>query len=312
MISTSPLEGVRPDLIDLNKLQVFFAVVEEGGVAGAGRALGRTPSAVSQSVSALEAALGQKLFDRAGQRLVLTRAGQVLHGRFGEYQRALARVVDEVANEQGEVRGTVRIGLFLGFPRERFARFVSSFTAMHPAAGIRVLYGSAEDLTQRLSRNRLDFVFSFRPVDSSVGIEATRLFERELVLVTGKRYFKHGFDRRELTTVPIVDYYQGDPLIERWCRRHLGSAAPSLDVRVWAATTDLALDLVLEHAGVAVLPLDLVAEHARRKRLRVLRAGRRRLLDHLWLLEPAGAFRDATQTAFRDAVRREFVGAGAR
>lgn len=298
---------MRLDLLDLNKLQVFFSVVEEGGVAGAGRALGRTPSAISQSVSNLEAAIGQKLFDRAGQRLVLTRGGQVLYDRFATYQRALARVVDEVANEAGEVRGAVRIGLFLGFPRERFASFVSSFTARHPAAGIRVVYGSAEDLTARMVRNRLDFVFSFRPVSAAPGIDATRLFERELVLVSGKRFFRKGFDRTELTTVPVVDYYQGDPLIERWCRRHLGARASQLDVRVWAATTDLVLDLVLEQAGVAVLPLDLVADHVRRGRLRVLRPGRKRLVDYLWLLEPAGAFRDATQTAFREAVRREFV-----
>lgn len=298
---------MRLDLLDLNKLQVFFSVVEEGGVAGAGRALGRTPSAISQSVSSLESALGHKLFDRAGQRLVLTRGGQVLHERFGEYQRALARVVDEVANERGDVHGTVRIGLFLGFPRERFAAFVSGFTARHPMAGIRVLYGSAEELTQRLVRNRLDFVFAFRPSESAAGVQATRLFERELVLVSGRRHFKRGFDRDELSRVPVVDYYQGDPLIDRWSRRHFGAKAPKLDVRVWAATTDLVLDLVLEQAGMAVLPLDLVAEHVRRRRLRVLRPGRRRLLDHLWLLEPGGAFRDATQTAFREAARREFV-----
>ncbi len=298
---------MRLDRIDLNKLQVFFSVVEEGGVAGAGRALGRTPSAVSQSISSLEGVLGQKLFDRTGQRMVLTRGGQLLHERFGAYQRALTRVVDEIANERGEVRGTVRIGLFLGFPRKRFASFVSSFTSRHPAAGMRVFYASADELAQRLTRNRLDFAFSFRPSGALPGVEATQLFERELVLVSGKKHFKGGFDRGELTRVPIVDYYQGDPLIDRWAQRHLGTKAPRLEPKVWAATTDLVLDLVLEQAGVAVLPLDLVAQHIGRGRLRILRPGRRRLVDHLWLLEPPGAFRDVTQAAFRSAVTREFA-----
>jgi len=262
---------------------------------------------VSQSISGLEAFLGQKLFDRTGKRMVLTRGGQLLHERFATYQQALARVVEEVANVQGEVRGTVRIGLFLGFPRKRFAQFLSSFARRHPAAAIRVIYGSADDLVQRLARNRLDFAFSFRPSDARPGIEVTRLFERELVLVSGRRHFPRGFDRAQLEHVPIVDYYQGDPLIGRWCRRHLGARMPELGVKVWAATTDLVLDLVLEHAGVAVLPLDLVSEHVRRGRLRVLRPGRRRLVDHLWLLEPEGAFRDVTLEAFRGAVVREFA-----
>jgi hypothetical protein len=58
--------------LDLNKLHVFGAVVEQGGVGSAAAHLGRTPSAVSQSVSALEGGLGVKLFDRVGKRLVLT------------------------------------------------------------------------------------------------------------------------------------------------------------------------------------------------------------------------------------------------
>ena len=297
---------MRLDQIDLNKLQVFFRVVEEGGVAGAGRALGRTPSAISQSVAGLEGVLGQALFDRSGGRLVLTRGGRTLYERFRGYQEALSRVVDEVANERGEVRGTVRVGLFLGFPRQRFASFVSSFVGRHPAAGIRVVYGAVDDLARRLVENRIDFAFSFRPADARPGLHATRLFERELVLVSGKRFFRRGFDRAELARVPIVDYYQGDPLIDRWARAQLGRKASALEVTVWAATTDLVLDLVLEGAGVAVLPLDLVSEHAGAGRLRVLRAGRRRLVDHLWLLEPAGAYRDVTQVALRDAVLAEF------
>ena len=47
--------------IDLNKLYVFFAIAEQDGVAGAARRLGRTPSAVSQSLSGLEEALEVRL-----------------------------------------------------------------------------------------------------------------------------------------------------------------------------------------------------------------------------------------------------------
>lgn len=295
---------MRPDQIDLNKLEVFFSVVEEGGVAGAARSLGRTPSAVSQAISRLEDSLGQTLFDRVGGRLVLSRGGQILHERFAIYRDALVRVLDEVANEEGEVRGTLRVGLFLGFPRARFATFVSHFARRYPAASVRVFYGSGDQLVQRLAAGRLDFAFSFRPEGVPPGLDATKLFERELVLVSGKRYFRAGFDRDELLQTPIIDYYKGDPLIDRWCAWHLGERGARPVPKVFAATTDLVLELVLEHAGAAILPLDLVATS--RARLRVLRPSRRRLVDHLWLLERAGTFRDVTRTAFRDAVLEDF------
>src|SRR5215475_5010413 len=93
--------------LDLNKLHAFGAVVEHGGVGGAAH-LGRTPSAVSQSITALEGALGVKLFDRVGKRMVLTRGGQLLHAHVREHHAALQRTVDALVNEGGEVHGLVR------------------------------------------------------------------------------------------------------------------------------------------------------------------------------------------------------------
>src|SRR5262245_50498718 len=118
--------------LDLNKLHAFAAVAERGGVGSAAAQLGRTPSAVSQSVSALEGALGVKLFDRVGKRLVLTRGGQLLSDHLREYHAALQHTVDQLVNQTGDVHGLVRVGVYLGFPRLRLAAFLTRFRARHP------------------------------------------------------------------------------------------------------------------------------------------------------------------------------------
>ena len=69
---------MKLDKLDLNRVYTFFAVAEYGGISGAARRLSRTRSTVSQSLSALEASLERRLFDRVGWRLVLTREGQLL------------------------------------------------------------------------------------------------------------------------------------------------------------------------------------------------------------------------------------------
>jgi DNA-binding transcriptional LysR family regulator len=63
--------------LDLNKLHVFAAVVEHGGVGRAAAELGRTASAVSQSLSGLEDTLGVKLFDRIGKQFGIEFEGVV-------------------------------------------------------------------------------------------------------------------------------------------------------------------------------------------------------------------------------------------
>jgi DNA-binding transcriptional LysR family regulator len=298
---------VRLNDLDLNKLHVFLTVADHDGVTAAARQLGRTRSAVSQSVSALEASLGAKLFDRVGKRMVLTRPGRLLHERARDYQRGLQRTVDELVDQRGEVSGLVRIGLFLGFPRVRFARFLSRFCTSHPRAAVRVVFAPQDDLAARLATNRLDYTFSFQPPpEGAARFESTRLFEQKLVLVSGRRFFRGGFEARELPHTPVVDYYQSDPLIARWIAHHLGDAAPATDVKVWAATTDMVLELVLDGIGVGVVPDSLATPYVARRRLRILTTRRRELTDFIWMNEPRAAYRDSTLTAFRAAALAEF------
>jgi LysR family transcriptional regulator for metE and metH len=294
--------------IDLNKLHVFGAVIERGGVAGAAAHLGRTPSAVSQSVTGLEAALGVKLFDRIGKRLVPTRGGQLLYAHLREHYGALQRTVDALVNERGEVSGLVRIGVYLGFPRLRLAAFLSGFRTRHPGVQLRIVYAPQEDLNARLLRNRLDFAFALRPrPDGHAQLQSTQLFEEALMLVASRRFFRRGFSLEELARTPVIDYYQSDPLIERWLAHHYGERAARPAVAIWAATTDLVLDLVLNHAGAGVLPRYVAAPYLRRNRLVAARTSRAALTDWIWLNELRGAYRDRTLEVFRDAALHELA-----
>ena len=295
--------------LDLNKLHAFLAVVDRGGVTGAAGELARTPSAVSQSVSALERALGVKLFDRVGKQLVLTRGGRLLHDRFREYQAMLQRTVDVLVNPSGEVHGLVRIGVYLGFPRVRLTDFLTRFASRHPKVQLRVVYAPQDDLNARLLKNGLDFAVALRSrSDADPRLTSTRLFDEALVLVSGRRFFRKGFNVAELERTPVIDYYQSDPLIARWLAHHFGSAAAQPSIAIWAATTDLVLDLVLNHAGVGVLPSYVATPYLKRRQLLVLTTDEPELTDSIWLNELRGAYRDRTLEVFRDAVLQELAG----
>src|SRR3989440_12043834 len=76
----SQLRSIQPikSGLGLRELQAVLAVAELGSFRAAAAALGFTQSALSHQVSALEAALGQSLFDRPGGRAAgrLTPAGE--------------------------------------------------------------------------------------------------------------------------------------------------------------------------------------------------------------------------------------------
>ncbi|GAA1882756.1 LysR family transcriptional regulator [Lapillicoccus jejuensis] len=65
-------------MLDLHRLRVFRAVVATGSVGGAATALGYSPSAVSQHVTALQRETGLALLEKHGRGIVPTDAGRRL------------------------------------------------------------------------------------------------------------------------------------------------------------------------------------------------------------------------------------------
>ena len=67
--------------MELRQLKYFIAVVEEGTVSGAARALHMSQPPLTAQMHALEAELGCALFEHAGRRLRITEAGRALYAR---------------------------------------------------------------------------------------------------------------------------------------------------------------------------------------------------------------------------------------
>src|SRR5438046_7419044 len=73
--------------MDFASLQVFKAVVDEGGITQAARKLHRVQSNVTTRIQQLEASLGAQLFVREKRRLHLSPAGELFLGYVDEMLR---------------------------------------------------------------------------------------------------------------------------------------------------------------------------------------------------------------------------------
>src|ERR1051325_3887075 len=82
---------VRRPGMNFTDLQVFRAVVEEGGIVKAAHKLHRVPSNISTRIKQLEASVGTSLFHRDRQRLHLSAGGELLLG----YAQRLISLSDE-------------------------------------------------------------------------------------------------------------------------------------------------------------------------------------------------------------------------
>ena len=96
-------------MTETKPLLAFAAVIEHGTMHAAARALGMTPSAVSQHISRLEALHGVKLLKRSTRRTAPTEAGAALAAHCVKLRQALLDAQAALDNIKTEAAGEVRL-----------------------------------------------------------------------------------------------------------------------------------------------------------------------------------------------------------
>jgi DNA-binding transcriptional LysR family regulator len=110
----------------------FAEVVDRGGFAAAGRALGVHKSKLSRRVAELEARLGVRLLQRTTRKLSLTAAGEVFH-RHCEAVREEAEAASEaLAAVRNEPRGTIRVVCPVTLAQSTVGPLIPLYLQRHP------------------------------------------------------------------------------------------------------------------------------------------------------------------------------------
>lgn len=121
---------------DLNDLYYFVAVVDHGGFAAAGRALGIPKSKLSRRLLLLEEELGVRLLNRSSRRFSVTEIGREF------YDRCTAMLVEVEAAEQviaqvrAEPRGVVRMSCPVALLNFQFGGLIARFMVENPAVEV--------------------------------------------------------------------------------------------------------------------------------------------------------------------------------
>ena len=130
-------------MFDLNDLEVFVAVVEEGGLTPVAARLGVPKSTLSRRISQLEERLGQPLLLRQSNRMLATEAGCLFH----RYSRQMLDLADQsrIALDElrGSVSGDVQLNIHNAFERGWLPALLEQFVREHPRLRLQVVPSAA-------------------------------------------------------------------------------------------------------------------------------------------------------------------------
>ncbi len=245
--------------LNYHHLLYFWHVAREGSLARAAQQLRLAQSTVSGQISALEAAMGEKLFSRTGRRLVLTATGRVVFGYADEIFKLGRELGDAV---QGRLVGkplSLVVGVADVVPKLVARRLLEPALELGEPIRLICREDKPERLLAGLGVHDLDVVITDAPVGPSIRVRAYNHLLGECGVVffaTAKlgAAYRQGFPR-SLDGAPVILPTENTTL-----RRSLDAwfTARGIRPRVVGEFEDSALLKVFGQGGMGLFPASSV------------------------------------------------------
>jgi DNA-binding transcriptional LysR family regulator len=137
----------------LDGIEAFLRVAERRSFSAAAADLGVSPSAISQTIKALEARVGAPLFMRTTRSVGLTQAGEMFFERAAPAYSGLADAYEAARNLGNRPAGRLRINLMRGAVQPLFEPIIAGFCETYPEIELEIY---ADDALSDLSAGGFD------------------------------------------------------------------------------------------------------------------------------------------------------------
>lgn len=182
-------------------IESFLAVAEEGAISAAARRLGVSPSAISQQITGLEAALGSPLLDRSARPMVLTPGGQMFRRHAQTILNAEAEARADLAMADLSGLTTLRLGMIEDFDAEVTPSLLTALA--QDLRGCRFLLetGASHRLLDQLEARALDVI-----VAADQGTESGEEGWREVHPILSEPFVAVTPHGKGIEGLPLIQY----------------------------------------------------------------------------------------------------------
>jgi DNA-binding transcriptional LysR family regulator len=220
-------------------------------LSAAAKALGLTQPTLSRQVAALEAEMGITLFERVGQRLVLTEAGMALL----EFARSMGAAASQFSlgatGQSQQIEGTVVISAGELDAVFRLPKSIAKLRLAEPGIDIEVVVTND---TSDLKRREADIAIrSFRPTQNDLIVK--KLGEENIWLYGTEDYLQQLPPLSDTSDIQIIGFDRSNGVSDVLNRQ--GWNLSKQNFRLVTSFQMLQLELCKEALGVVFLPEDM-------------------------------------------------------
>ncbi len=259
-------------MIILDRIPVFIAVAEELSFSRAADRLGRTQSAVSQSVAQLEDELGTLLFLRDGRSIRLTKPGRLFYEQSILSVNHMNRALKELRAWESLESGSLVIGSSHITAAYFLPPILNEFHNNYPGVALTVRTVFSDGASKVLLKGDIDLAVGILPKTEISGVEKIKLQARRDMIVSKEDIFNSAADG------------SGRSLEELLSGRSFIIAAPGMQSRIKtdelfasfkhppnvvleADQVEIMKKMILSGAGAGLLPENAVADELEKQSL---------------------------------------------
>ncbi|MBI6910433.1 LysR substrate-binding domain-containing protein [Pseudomonas palleroniana] len=234
-----------------DELQTFVSVIECGSISAAAEQVGQTPSAVSRTLSRLEAKLETTLINRTTRRMDLTEEGKY----FFEQAKVILAQMDELeerlSSRQKKPAGRLRINAAVPFMLHGILPYIAEFRSLYPDIQLEL---NSDDLIIDLLEQSTDIAIRIGALADST-LHARSLGWSPLHILASPTYLKqYGTPSTvaELADHTLLGFTQTETL-NHWPLRHVEGDRWLIRPGIAASSGETLRHLALEGQGICCL-----------------------------------------------------------
>lgn len=146
-------------MLNLKHIQAIMTILQEGSVTAASKKLFISQPALSQVIRSVEEELGAPIFEREGNRLLLTRAGELYVEAGQRIQNIDHTLHARVADGKKDVYGDFRLGISAQRGLQLLPSVIPAFVDKYPHVKIRLCEEGSDRLEQLITEGQCDVAF---------------------------------------------------------------------------------------------------------------------------------------------------------
>jgi LysR family transcriptional regulator of gallate degradation len=249
------------------QIRAFVALARGGSYAAAAAETGLAEASLHRAVADLSLVMGNRLVDRRGRGVALTRRGIVVARHFSLALTELRSGIAELAALQGREVDRIMIGAMPLSRARLLPNAVAAFHGAHPQVDIAIAEGSHVELVGPLRDGEIDMmVGALRDPSPGDDLRQMPLFADRPVIIARPDHPLVGRDPlgpADLTGFPWIVPGEGTPLRDLWRRMFAATGVDAPHVPIESGSVMTVRQLLIGSDFLTLLSPDQVAMELR-------------------------------------------------